>query len=94
MTQGQVVAGLMAAAGVALLLLALTREAPSRPAKVKASLWSALVGVGPALVGALMMVAGLALLLVQRLDREALPRVLAGVKAAMSSAAAPQRSRR
>ena len=51
MTQGQIVAGLMAAAGVALLLLALMREAPFRPAKVKARVWSALVGVRSALVG-------------------------------------------
>ena len=40
------------------------------------------------------MTAGLALLLVQRLDPQALPRVLAGVKAAMWSAIVAERSRR
>ena len=93
MTQGQIVAGLMEAAGVALLLLALMREARVGPAHVKPRLWSSLVGVRPALVGALMVAAGLALLLVQWLDREALPRVLAGVKAAVWSAADAKRSR-
>jgi hypothetical protein len=45
-------------------------------------------------VDALMMAAGLALLLVQRLDQQALPRVLARVKAAMWSAIVAERSRR
>ena len=36
MSQGQIVSGLIAAAGVALLVLALAREAPSRVARVKA----------------------------------------------------------
>ena len=94
MTQGQLVSGLIAAAGIALLMLALIREAPARATGVEAGVRSALGGVRSASVGALMMAAGLALLLVQRLDREALPRVLAGVKAAMWSAAAASRSRR
>ena len=87
MSQGQIVSGLIAAAGVALLVLALVRAAPSRVASVKARVRSTLVD-------ALMMAAGLALLLVQRLDPTALPRVLAGVKAAMRSAIVAQRSRR
>ena len=87
MSQGQIVSGLIAAAGVALLVFALVRAAPSRVASVKAEVRSTLVD-------ALMMAAGLALLLVQRLDPEALPRVLAGVKAAMWSAIVAERSRR
>ena len=86
MSQGQIISGLMTTAGVALLVLALMRET-HRVAKVKAELRRAVVE-------ALMMTAGLALLLVQRLDREALPRVLANVKAAIWSAALAQRSRR
>ena len=93
MSHGQIISGLMAAAGIALLILALIHEAPTRAATVKARMRSALGGVRSGLVGALMMAAGLALLLVQRLDREALPRVLAGVKAAMWSAADAKRSR-
>ncbi len=85
---------LMVAAGVALLVLVLVREAPSRAARVKARVRSALLRVRSVLVGALLMVAGLALLLVQRLDQKALPRVLADVKAAMWSATVGQRSRR
>ena len=87
MTQGQIVAGLIAAAGIALLVVALIREPPSRAVTVKARARSAFIG-------ALMMAAGLTLLLVQRLDQDALPRVLAGVKAVMWSAAAAPRSRR
>ena len=87
MSQGQIVSGLIAAAGGALLVLALVRVAPSRVASVNAQVRSALVD-------ALMMAAGLALLLVHRLDRTALPRVLAGVKAAMWSAIVAERSRR
>ena len=85
---------LMVAAGVALLVLALVREGPSRAASLKARVRSALVQVRSALVGALLMTAGLSLLLVQRLDKTALPRVLADVKAAMWSATVAQRSRR
>ena len=85
---------LMVAAGVSLLMLALVREVPSRVARVKARVRSALVRVRSILVGALLMAAGLSLLLVQRLDREALPRVLADVKTAMWSATVAQRSRR
>ena len=85
---------LMAAAGVALLVLALMREAPSRAARVKARARSALIRVRSVVVGALLMTAGLALLLVHRLDKTALPRVLADVKAAMWSATFAQRSRR
>ena len=94
MSRGQIISGLIAAAGIALLLLTLVREAPSRLARVKARVRSALVRVRSVLVGVLMMAAGLALLLVQRLDREALPRVLANVKAAMWSAIVAERSRR
>ena len=46
------------------------------------------------IVEALMRTAGLALLLVQRLDPTALPRVLARVKAAMWAAIVAERSRR
>ena len=88
------IAELMVAAGVALLVLALVREAPTRAANLKARVRAALVRVRSILVGALLMAAGLSLLLVQRLDREALPRVLADVKAAMWSATVAQRSRR
>ena len=85
MSQGQIISGLMTAAGAALLVLALMRET-HRVAKVKAELRCAVVE-------ALMMTAGLALLLVQRLDPTALPRVLARVKAAMWSAIVAERSR-
>ena len=94
MSHGQIISGLIAAAGVALLMLALIREAPTRAASVKTRVGSPLGGVRSALAGALMMAAGLALLLVQRLDREALPRVLAGVRAAAWSAATATRRRR
>ena len=87
MSQGQIISGLMTAAGVALLVLALMRETPHRVARVEAELRCAVVE-------ALMMTAGLALLLVQRLDPTALPRVLARVKAAMWSAIVAERSRR
>ena len=87
MSHGQMVSGLMAAAGGALLALVLLGEAPSRMAKVKAR-------VRAVVVGALMMAAGLALLLVHRLDPTALPRALAGLKAAMWSAIVAERSRR
>ena len=60
----------MAAAGVALLVLALALEAQSRPGSVRTRTRSVLVG-------ALLMTAGLALLLVRRLDPAALSRVLA-----------------
>ena len=83
-----------APAGVALLLLGLMREAPSWAASVKARLRSALAGVRSVLVGTLMTAAGLALLLVQRLDPTALPRALANVKAATWSAVLAQRTRR
>ena len=86
MTSGQIVSALIASAGVALLVLALMRET-HRVARVKAELRCAVVE-------ALMMTAGLALLLVQRLDPTALPRVLARVKAAMWSAIVAERSRR
>ena len=85
---------LLVAVGVALLVLVLVREAPSRAARVKSRVRSALVRVRSVLVGALMMIAGLALLLVHRLDQTALPRVLADVKAAMWSATFARRSRR
>ena len=94
MSQGQLVAGLMAALGAALLLLAMMREARIGPAHLKARLWSSLVGVRSSLVDKLLMAAGFALLLAQRLDRDALPRVLTNVKTAMWSAAAAKRSRR
>ena len=86
MSQGQIISGLMTAAGVALLVLALMRETP-RVARVEANLRRAVVE-------ALMMTAGLALLLVQRLDPTALAGVLARVKAAMWSAIVAERSRR
>ena len=85
---------LMVAAGVALLVFVLVREAPSRAAKAKARVRSDLVRVRSVLVGALMMTAGLALLLVHRLDKKALPRVLAGVNVAMLSITGAQRMRR
>ena len=87
MSQGQIVSLLMLAAGLALLALGLLLEVRTRAARVHARVRSTLIG-------ALMLAAGLALLLVHRLDREALPRVLAGVQAAVWSAAAPQWRRR
>ena len=86
MSQGQIISGLMTAAGLALLVLALMRET-RRVARVEAELRCAVVE-------ALMMTAGLALLLVQRLDPMALPRVLARVRAAMWSAIVVERRRR
>jgi hypothetical protein len=94
MRSGEIVSGLMMATGVALLVMALAREAPARVASVKAKVLFALEGVRTALVDALLMAAGLALLLVQRLDPQALSRVLAGVKAAMWSAAVGHRIKR
>ena len=87
MTQGQIISGLIVASGVTLLLLVLARDAPSWVAMVKTRMRATLVE-------ALMMTAGLALLLVQRLDPQALPRVLARVRAAMWSAIVAERSRR
>ena len=87
MSQCQIVALLMAAAGVALLVLALALQGRSRLASVATRLRSVLVG-------ALMMTAGLALLLVRRLDPAALSRVLANVMAAVVAAAVAGRERR
>jgi hypothetical protein len=87
MTQGQLLSGLLAVGGLTLLVIIVAVEAPPLVARVTAR-------VRAAVVDALMMAAGLALLLVQRLDPTALPRVLAGVKAAMWSAIAAERSRR
>ena len=81
------VALLIAAAGVALLLFALAREGRSRPGTVRTPTRSVLVG-------ALLMTAGLALLLVRRLDPAALSRVLAGVTAALVAAAVAERGTR
>ena len=85
--QGQTVALLIAAAGAALLLLALTLEGRSRPGGARTRR-------RPVLVGALLLTAGLALLLVRRLDPAALSRVLAGVAAALSAAAPTGRGSR
>ena len=68
--QGQLVALVMAAAGVALLVLALAFEAQHRLERVRSRVQSTLVGL-------LLMTAGLALLLVRRLDPAALSRLLA-----------------
>ena len=87
LSQGQTVALIMAAAGVALLLLALALEARPRPGRVRTRTRSALVG-------ALLMTAGLALLLVRRLDPAALSRVLANVTAAVFAAAVAEQERR
>ena len=84
--QGQTVALIMVAAGVALLVLALALEAQSRPGTVRTSMRSVLVG-------ALLMTAGLALLLVRRPDPAALSRVLA-VTAAVFAAVAAEHQRR
>ena len=85
-SQGQTVALLMAAAGVALLVLALALEAQSRPGRVR-------TGARSALVGALLLTAGLALLLVRRLDPAALSRVLA-VTSAVFAAVVAEHERR
>ena len=87
MTQGQILSGLLAVGGFTLLVIIVAVKAPPLVARVTAK-------VRAAAVDALMMAAGLALLLVQRLDPTALPRVLADVKAAMWSAIAAERSRR
>lgn len=79
MSQGQTVALVMAACGVALLVLALALEAQSRPGRVRTRTRSALAG-------ALLMTAGLALLLARRLDPAALSRVMANVTAALVAA--------
>ena len=86
-SQGQSVALLMAAAGVALLLLALALQGRPRLAGVSTRIQSALVG-------ALLMTAGLALLLVRRLDQAALSRVLANVTAAAVAATMAERGAR
>ena len=87
MSQGQAVALLMASAGVALLVLALALAGRSRLASVATRLRSVLVG-------ALLLTAGLALLLVRRLDPAALSRVLANVTAAVVAASVAGRERR
>ena len=87
MSQGQAVALLMASAGVALLVIALALQGRSRPERVTTRTRSALVG-------ALLMTAGLALLLVQRLDPAALSRVLANVTAAVVAATMAERGAR
>ena len=79
-SQGQTVALLMAAAGVALLVLALALQGRSRSGRVGTRLRCALVE-------ALFLTAGLALLLVRRLDPAALSRVMANVTAAVFAAA-------
>jgi hypothetical protein len=86
MSQGQIISALIAAAGATLLVLAVALEAPPRVASVKAT-------ARAAVIDALLVTAGLALLLVQRLDPTALPRVLARVKAALWSAIVAERSR-
>ena len=87
MSQGHIIALLMASAGVALLLLALALEGRSRLGGVRTRTRSALVG-------ALLMTAGLALLLVRRLDPAALSRVLAHVTAAVVAATMAERGAR
>lgn len=82
--QGQTIALLLATAGFALLLFALALERRSRPGRVRTRTRSVLVG-------ALLLAAGLALLLVRRLDPAALSRVLAGVAAALSATALTDR---
>ena len=78
--QGQTVALLMAAAGVVLLVLVLALETPARPGR-------ALTRARSVLVGSLLLTAGVALLLVRRLDPAALTRVLAGATAVLLAAA-------
>ena len=87
MSQGQIVALLMASAGVALLVLALALQGRSRLASVATRLRSVLVG-------ALLLTAGLALLLVRRLDQAALSRVLANMTAAAVAATMAERGAR
>jgi hypothetical protein len=87
MSQGQTVALLMASAGLALLVLALALQGQSRLESVRTRTRSVLVG-------ALLLTAGLALLLVRRLDPAALSRVLANVMAAVVAAAVAGRERR
>ena len=85
-SQGQIVALIMAAAGVALLVVALALEAQSRPGRVRMHTRSALIG-------ALLMTAGLALLLVRRLDPAALSRVLAVTAAVLAAVVAEHEKR-
>ena len=80
MSQGQAVALFMVSAGFALLVIALAVQGRSRPERVTTR-------TRVALVGALLMTAGLALLLVRRLDQAALSRVLANVEEAAVVAA-------
>ena len=87
MSQGQAVALLMAVAGVALLVLALALQGRARLLSVARRTRSALVG-------ALLVTAGLTLLLVQRLDQAALSRVLTDVTAAVVAAAMAERGAR
>ena len=86
LSQGQTVALIIAAAGIALLLLALALEGRSRRDAVRTRTRSALVG-------ALLITAGLALLLVRRLDSAALSGVLADLTAALVASAATKRTR-
>ena len=85
--QGQTVALLIVATGYALLLFALALEHRGRPGTVRTRTRSALVG-------ALLITAGLALLLVRRLDPAALARVLTDVTAALYAAVAVEQQRR
>ena len=82
--QGQAVALTMAAAGLALLVLGLALESRSQIGAVRTRMRSALVG-------ALLMTAGLALLLVRRLDPAALSRVLAVTSVCVAYAAEHER---
>jgi uncharacterized membrane protein len=84
--QGQTVALLIVAAGLTLLLLALARETQSLR-RVRTRLRSALVG-------ALLVTAALALLLVRRLDPPALSRVLAATATAFAMVGAEQVAQR
>jgi hypothetical protein len=86
LSQGQTVALVIAAAGIALLVLALALEGRSRRDAVRTRTRSALVG-------ALLTTAGLALLLVRRLDSAALSGVLADLTAALVASAATKRTR-
>jgi ABC-type thiamin/hydroxymethylpyrimidine transport system permease subunit len=79
LSQGQIVALAMMAAGcLGLLVLAVWH---ARDLKAMAA-----TRIRPVLVGALLLSAGLALLLVRRLDPAVLSRVLAGVTAALLAA--------
>lgn len=80
-SQGQTVALVMAAAGVAFLVVALALEALARPGRAGTRTRSALAGL-------LLMAAGLALVLVRRLDPAALSRVLDMAAAAFAAAVA------